>query len=30
MLLGGAAFVFLKARSWTRTGADAEAEVTRP
>lgn len=30
MLLGGAAFVFLKARSWTRTGSEAEAEATRP
>lgn len=30
MLLGGAAFVFLKARSWTRSESDAEAEATRP
>ena len=30
MLLGGAAFVFVKARSWTRTAQDTEIEVTRP
>ena len=30
MLLGGAAFIFVKARSWTRPAQDAEVEVTRP
>ena len=29
MLLGGAAFVFIKARSWTRATEDAEVEATR-